>query len=484
MPDPLPSLINEHTWSTIKNTPGSTHRLVSLGGQAGGELLDWIEETHHYDVWRAKPQPNASEDPYSDPARTTGAWGTIGSGHVLINLADTPGSWTQGNVLDLELATQVVRIYRFDRGISSGDPIPTKVNHSNFTTIGVGHKLIYLDGDRVLDWEPASGRARVWHYDRTRTNTDPLPTKISEVTWSTIRTGHQLLYVGGDLLIDWDETNGDVFVWRYDRSLTGEGVDPFPELAMQDSWAGEIAAGRVLVYLGGDRVLDWDPATGNERIWNFDRPTMPAAQFQSMLARDVATALTWVVAAQTAIAHYQAGVISGIHDMRWGAIDFALQTHFHAQSHPLGIQAALSAILRTFDLVFERLTTGTGSISQVTKEQAVADLGGLDKYTRAYTWQGISTKLTPAYRPFDTIGNPGLDGAGDKLRAAILIHETVHFVGANPDSAAEWQPAYATLTAEQAITNPSSYATFAHHVTPVPPDLIGQDLRFGLEPWR
>lgn len=477
MADPLTTLLNEHTWSTIKQTPGSSHHLISLGGGAGGYLLDWVEESGHYDVWIAEPAPAATADPYQGAVQTSGAWTSIRNGHALVYLADTPGNWYEGNVLDLDPATKVVRIYRYRRAIYSGDPMPVKLNHATFFSIGAGHQLIYLDHDRVLDWEPASGRARVWLYDRSRTTSDPLPTKVSEVTWATIRTGHQLLYIGGDLLLDWNETTGEVFVWRYDRSMSGDDVDPFPILEMQHSWTGKIAAGRRLHYLGGDRILDWDRATGHERIWDLDRPMMPSAQFQAMLAQDIATALSWVVGAQAAIVAYQSGLLSGVHDAQWFDTDAALLTHFHAQNHPSGIDSALSTILTTYDLVQQRLTIGTGSIAQVSKPQAVTDLGGPANYTRAYTVPNTYTRITPAYRPFDTIGNLGLDGAGDKLRAAILIHETVHFVGNNPDSAAEWEGGYNTLAPSLAVTNPSSYAAFAHHI-------LHGDLRFGDVPWE
>src|SRR6478752_6559338 len=136
MVDPLPTLLNEHTWSTIKNSPGTTHHLIPLGGQEGGDLLDWIEQTGHYDVWVAKPAPGPAEDPYQSDARTSGAYSTIRSGHTLVYLADTPGNWFEGNVLDLEFATKVVRIYRYERTITSGDPMPAKLNQATFFSIG------------------------------------------------------------------------------------------------------------------------------------------------------------------------------------------------------------------------------------------------------------------------------------------------------------------------------------------------------------
>ena len=472
MAEPLPTLLNEHTWSTIKNVAGKTHHLIPVGS---GELLDWTEQTGDYAVWM-----EGALTPTNDPfptARTFGSFSSIRTGHDLVFLADTPGDWWAGNVLDWQPASLGVRIWRLDRSIGTGDPMPTKLNQSSFTTIGAGHTLIYLDHDRILDWEPSSGRSRVWSYDRARTTTDPLPTKVTEFTWATIRTGHQLVYLGGDLMLDWEEATGVVRIWRYDRTATGS-VDPLPTKEMEGNWSGKIAAGHRLQYLGGDRVLDWDPATGHERIWDFDRPKMPAAAFQAMLDGDVGTAVTWVTSAQAALAGYQAGLLSGIHDLQWQATDFALDTHFHAQTHGSGVQAALSVILDTYNKIFVRLTTDTASIQQSSKAQSVTDLGGLANYTRGYTQPSVYTRLSPAYRPFDTIGNLGLDGAGDKLRAAIVIHETTHFVGNNPDSAAEWEDTYDTLTAEQAVTNPSSYAAFAHHV------LTGTDLRFGNEPWQ
>lgn len=477
MNDPLKTLLNEHTWTTIKNVPGSTHHLIPLGGAKGGELLDWVEQSGQYNVWVAKVSPGQTGDPYQADARTSGAFQTIRSGHTLVHLADSPGNWHEGNVLDLNLSTMGVRIYRYHRGITSGNPIPAKINHSSFSTIGSGHKLIYLDHDRVLDWQPATGRARVWLYDRSRTTTDPLPVMVTGVTWVTIRSGYQLLYLGGDLLLFWDETDGGVYVYRYDRSLEGEDVDPFPELAMEDSWSGEISAGRLLHYLGGDRVLEWDPVSGTERIWDFDRPTMPAAQFQTMLNGDIARALTWVNAARTALVAYEADLGSTTHDTQWHLTDGALLTHFHAHNHPSGLESAISMILATFDSVVDRLVHGTASFAQVSKAQAVADLTR-PRYTRAYTLKNIYTRFSPAYRPFDTIGEPGIDGAGDLLRAAIVIHETVHFVGENPDGAAEWEAAYSSLSPDKAVRNPSSYAAFAHHV------LTAEDVRFGNVPWR
>ena len=52
---------------------------------------------------------------------------------------------------------------------------------------------------------------------------------------------------------------------------------------------------------------------------------------------------------------------------------------------------------------------------------------------------------------------------------AILIHEATHLVdfesGKPENHVSEFSPAYDAQTAEQSMHNPSSYATFAWHVT-------------------
>ena len=88
------------------------------------------------------------------------------------------------------------------------------------------------------------------------------------------------------------------------------------------------------------------------------------------------------------------------------------------------------------------------------------------------------TAVSPEYRRWGFTGAFN-EGRGDELRGAIMIHETVHFVDPKGDDAAtEAQPAYDTIAADQAIHNPSTYATFARHVA------TGEELRFGLQPWR
>jgi hypothetical protein len=475
MTDPLNRLLVEHTSATRVNRPGETHHLVPIGGRGGGELLDWVEENGAFKIWKANPAAGPTDDPYRATPRVSGQFLTIGRTHRLVYLGSQLGLFDVGNVLAWVPGEGGI-IYEFDRSITSGDPFARVTNNAQWS-IPPERTLIYLDHERVLDWDQTTGNIIVWDYDRAAVATDPFPNDLNQTTYPHVLRDHQIVYLGGDMLLIWNQTSGDVDVWRYDRTLLG-AVDPFPALAMSDSWAGEIDPARQILYLGADRVLDWGPATGSERIWNFDRPKMPDSLFDVILNTDLDTAAGWVARAQERIVGYQVGLSSGVHDANFALTDGAIRTHFHAHDHPAGIDAALTQIVNTYADILNRFTSGTGSIQQVSKEDAITDLGGIENYTRGYTRQALDTRFPPAYRTPDTIGNlASIDGAGPRLRAAIQIHETTHFVGDNPDFAVEWEPEYDTLTPEQAIRNPATYASFAHHVTE------GFFLRFGNQPW-
>jgi hypothetical protein len=477
MADPLPTSVLSFNMPRVVSSPGKTHHLIPIGGRFGGDLLDWTEETGHFDVW-AQAQSNLSlGQGYESVPRTTGEFRTIRTGHALTYLAHQEGHRDLGNVLDLDTRTKDVRVYEMNRSITSGDPMSVKVNQSRFTTIGAGHELIYLDNDRVLDWEQAIGRLRVWNYDRTRPSTDPLPSKISESVWSSF-VGHRLLYLGGDLILDWDPIGGDVRVWRYDRSVTGDDSDPLPTLEMSDTWAGWSYPSQVLLYVGDDNVLEWNSATGDMTLWDFDRPKMPDPQFSIMLAGDLATARTWMGAAVAALAGYQTGLITGLHDARWFVTDALIRLHFRAHGHPAGLLNTVTAIQTTFTRALDLLTTHTAVIRQISRAEALAEIASVDDYSHVLTFPGLSIHLTPSYRPFDKIGYPQGDGAGDRSRAARLVEAAVHFVTNSPTIARENLPEYATITPQQTMVNPPTYSVFAHHA------LTGQDLRFRQFPWH
>ena len=160
----------------------------------------------------------------------------------------------------------------------------------------------------------------------------------------------------------------------------------------------------------------------------------------------------------------------------------ALRVHFHLAPFGSGLLAPLRAVkLEDVDHLiahYERIKT-------VLQRHATAFVDGTpkDKNNRlvvaAAPLNGGQVIFSKLYRKVN-----GADGQaiGPHSRAAVLIHEGMHAVDAAKVSArddihiSEFQPAYSSQSAEQALFNPSSFASFAAHV------VLGSDPapRFGL----
>jgi len=207
---------------------------------------------------------SALDNPLKGPLNS-GTWKSIRGGHSLIYL--------EGNrLLDWEPETGRYRIWRYDRvRTGNADPLPGgPIVEGVWKSIGEGHQLVYLGGDRLLDWEPETGNYRVWHYHRDKTGEEnPLSHKpVAEGTWTSIKMGHTLIYMGGDTVLDWEAQTGHYRLWAYDPDRKGAD-DPFPGKPLAEGVWKSIKDGHHLMQFNGDRVLDWED-TGRFRIWRYD----------------------------------------------------------------------------------------------------------------------------------------------------------------------------------------------------------------------
>jgi DNA-dependent RNA polymerase auxiliary subunit epsilon len=213
------------------------------------------------------PQPAAAADPFSSDPIVTGTWQTIRAGHQLVYLEGD-------RVLDWEPETGHYRIWAYDRDKKGqDDPLPgDPLVEGTWNTIRAGHHLLHLGHDRVLDWEPESGHYRVWTYDRDKKGQDdPLPgDPVAEGKWHSIRPGHHLLSLERDRVLDWEPETGHYRIRVFDRDKKGQD-DPLRRDPLVEGTWDSIRTGHRLIYLGRDRVLDWEPESGHYRIWAYDR---------------------------------------------------------------------------------------------------------------------------------------------------------------------------------------------------------------------
>lgn len=251
--DPLGGLVTKGIWSSIR----TGHNLVHLGRD---RLLDWEPSTGSFHVW-IYDNTIANADPLPR-AQAEGQWSSIGSGHELIYVGND-------QILDWEPGSGAYRVWHYDRNARGNqDVIPTCLTKGTWQSIQSSKKLIPLGKDHILDWEPASGAYRVWHFDRNANGGDPLPGgPITQGEWSSIRHEHELVWCGGDYVLDWVPGSGNYRLWFYDRNARGSG-DPFPREVAAGNWAS-IRQGHELINLDGARILDWEPDSGAYRLWGF-----------------------------------------------------------------------------------------------------------------------------------------------------------------------------------------------------------------------
>lgn len=148
-------------------------------------------------------------------------------------------------------------------------------------SFGGAQELTFLDADRVLHYEPSSGRYKVLKFSNKGGNgkscTGLLMPPISEGTWS--RRGAKFTYLGAGELLEWDSGAGSFSI----HHCSTEGGDykeghpmPCDGVKVAGTWA-KLAGLSQVAYLGGDRVMLFDQNSGVFAIHQVDREAMGSA---------------------------------------------------------------------------------------------------------------------------------------------------------------------------------------------------------------
>ena len=177
-----------------------------------------------------------------------------------------------------------------------------------------------------------------------------------------------------------------------------------------------------------------------------------------------AQALRWVAAARAALGAYLSGGGSAP-----GVTGAALATHFRLTADRVAESRLFYArtVLDVYDRVAQALTATPSPFRARTDGEARQDRGTAADGT-PYPMYTVFGQHISATRVFTTFG--------PLCRAAMVLHEPVHYVDQKADTSNdiyEHRPEYSTMTIDQAVHNPSSYACFAQHV------FYGSDERYG-----
>lgn len=263
------------TWVTVR----TGHELVYLGRRL---VLDWVPADRTFNVWPYRSLAIGG-DPLPAPAVKSGIWRTIETGHTLIYMGTDL-------VLDYVPATGGYRLFEADWTKPDFLPGPARAK-GTWATIRdevVGgvlqqHRLVYLVGDRVLDWIPQDRTFRVWKLDRFGTRQDPLlgipvagadglvhDTPLQEGTFSdpNINGDTTIITISANEVLFWHADTGRWEVLFYDRTL--QSPQPFTDSPRSGTW-NTIRKDHVLLWLGelgNGQLLDWEPSTGKYRLFS------------------------------------------------------------------------------------------------------------------------------------------------------------------------------------------------------------------------
>lgn len=173
--------------------PGGADKGYEVGSElilvsAHDFVLNWIPTpgrgTHQLFNFDA-----GSPDPLPGAWGAQGAWLTIQQGHELV--------YVSGYILDRDIAKGDFTIWQFDAQAESSLSYPA-IRKGNWKKLGINskHTLTVL-GNYVLDWESATGKFRLWEFDKDHPDGLRGPVKEgtlpSQINKSTVLTGIETL---------------------------------------------------------------------------------------------------------------------------------------------------------------------------------------------------------------------------------------------------------------------------------------------------
>ncbi len=208
-----------------------------------------------------------------------------------------------------------------------------------------------------------------------------------------------------------------------------------------------------------------DPSQKTLALLNQLSPKDPKAQAEA----DKAQSVQWAMGAGMMLAYYDVLRLSPVPDPLGdkALIETALNTHFHVNKQPNLLTSFLASIKYNYNRVLAALNSSATIFRSRNLAEAQADKG-VDKNGvpyPAYTFFNQSVNFTQTFLKF-----------GPLCRAAMVLHEPVHYVDSRANNANDFYEhgaQYAYITPQQAIHNPSSYVSFAQHV------FYKKDVRYG-----
>jgi len=281
---PFPGmLLTEGTAAGI--SPGAD--LIYLGDH---RILSWAATSNQYHIWRYDPELAGPVGVFPGQSLTEGVWNVAGPDDRLTYLGDSRLlAW------EPRIGQYKVQQYHLDPSRRANLLSAQSIAEGTLEPSIFDRRLIHLEANRVLVWEPATGRYQFWRYNPalTRTTNSFPGEPVAAGIWPTIRTGHELLYLGYRRLLDWEPATGQYRIWRYDPMVAGNN-NPLVGDPVAEGVFDTIRAGHQLISLDDNHLLDWQPQTGQYRLWRFELMAIGALAVDDVAAKLAGQTITGV----------------------------------------------------------------------------------------------------------------------------------------------------------------------------------------------
>jgi phospholipase C len=132
-----------------------------------------------------------------------------------------------------------------------------------------GSQLVLLSLHQfILNWIPTEGRGTYQLFNFDHGSADILPAPLTpQGAWLTVQKGHELIHTHGYVL-DWQPATADYDLWQFDAS--NEDPLSYPSVNKGNLASLGIDAAHKLSAIG-DYIMDWNITDNSYRLWRFDQ---------------------------------------------------------------------------------------------------------------------------------------------------------------------------------------------------------------------
>jgi len=239
------------------------HEVVYLEGNM---VLVWKPRTAEYALYNLNRHPDNNCPAVPERPVVTGKWESR-KFHKFLYIG-CGGAAPGGKMFDYNPAEGTYEIWRFNHKAEAGTDPMIEVLSKGFRREVMNFYPTYLNEDELFLYESNTGAFSIYYINnQLPSQVDPLQPPEPLVYGKLQGLHEQIIYVGQNMILDYDPQFGRYWFYMYDRTSVENSIPVIGPLS-----SGVIEKGMVLSYIADDSLLMMDPETGKFAVFDFVRP--------------------------------------------------------------------------------------------------------------------------------------------------------------------------------------------------------------------